>query len=113
MRTKLQILFSLFFLGIAAATLVASLDRSVMDAMRALGPDPWFMATLCDTYFSFITIYLWIAYKETGWFARILWFFLVMILGTFAIASYVLIQLAKLKKDEPVHHILLREKPVS
>ena len=31
---------------------------------------PWFIATLFDCYFGFLTFYLWVAYRETSWLAR-------------------------------------------
>jgi hypothetical protein len=104
----LQILFSIFFLVILWATIRASLDRGILQAGSDLWPDKWFQATLVDTYLAFLTFYVWVFYKEAKWFARILWFVLIMALGNLAIAAYVLIQLWKSKDGSP-EKILLRQ----
>lgn len=109
MKTLLKIILSTFIIAIAYATITASLERNVLEAGKILWPDAWFKATLVDTYCAFLTIYLWIFYKESSWIARLLWLMLVLVLGTFAYASYLLIQLFKLKSSEPLSNILLRK----
>ena len=109
MKLFLKILFSLFLAAIAYATLTASIDRNVLEAGKGLWPDPWFKATLVDTYCAFLTLYSWMFYKERSWLSRILWLVLVLTLGTFAYASYILIQLFQLKPDESLRNILLRK----
>jgi len=108
MKQTLKILFALFWLGILYGTLTASLDQGVLAALKKLWPDPWFRATLMDTYFAFTTIYLWIAYKEKMILGKIVWFFLIMIFGTFAFSTYILIQLFKLKKEDTLSKLLLK-----
>ncbi|MEM7356489.1 MAG: DUF1475 family protein [Acidobacteriota bacterium] len=107
----LRALFAAILLGMLAVTLTASLDRGVFQAAAELWPDPWFKATLADAYFGFLTVYVWIAYKEKTLWARILWFVLLMGLGNIAIAIYVLIQLFKLESGDPWARLLLREDP--
>lgn len=107
MKRFLQLLFLIFFLFILWATIRASLDRSVLQAGTGLWPDKWFQATLVDTYLAFLTFYVWVFYKEAGWFSRVLWFILIMTLGNLAIASYVLLQIWKSKDGSP-EKILLR-----
>lgn len=108
MRIFLKLLFVSVFAVMTWVTVTASLDRGVMEAGRELWNDKWFQATLCDAYFAFLTFYVWVAYKERSLISRVTWFFLIMILGNFAIASYVLIQLCRLKKEEPLENLLLR-----
>jgi len=108
LRTTLK-LFYLFVLGVMTwGTVQASLDRGVMQALAELGPDPWFKVTLYDTYFAFFSIWLWMAWKEDRWLWRFFWLAAVMILGNFAIASYVLMQLFRLRPGQPVGAILKR-----
>ncbi len=72
------------------------------------GPDRyWTIATMCDAYFGFITFYVWVAYKETRWLPRVLWFLAIMAFGNMAMASYVLLQLLKLPKGGPASKILV------
>jgi hypothetical protein len=100
------------FLGVLAVmtyiTVKASMDRNVMHALSGLWQDPWVKATLCDTYFAFMVICLWVGYKEKTWPARILWSLAILILGNFAIAAYMLIQLFRLKPQDPVDKIWTR-----
>ncbi len=104
----LRVLFASILVAMLAVTVTASLDRGVFEAGAALWPDPWFKATLADAYFGFITIFVWIAYKERSWTARGLWLILVMGLGNIAIAIYMLIQLFRLRLDDPLSKLLVR-----
>jgi hypothetical protein len=107
----LRIFSGLVFLLMLAVTTVASLDRNVLAAAAELWEDPWFKATLADAYFGFLTVYLWIAYKETGPGSRIAWLLLLLTLGNFAIAGYLMIQTFKLRPGEPLENLLLRSSP--
>ena len=109
MRVFLIVLFSLVFLAMLAATTQASLDRGVMAALEELWPDPWFRATLADAYFGFLTVFVWIAYRERSLVAKLLWFACLMLLGNFAIAAYILAALVRLKPGEPLENLLLRK----
>lgn len=93
-------LLVLFFLAVIAAMLwvtwTASLDRDVLTAGRELWADPWGKATLFDAYFAFLTIWLFVAWRERSWLARGLWLAAILVLGNFAIAAYFLIALWRL-----------------
>jgi hypothetical protein len=111
MRAALLALFSAVLASMLYVTVTASFERSIVDATGDLLRDAWFRATLADAYFGFVTIWLWIAYRERGTARRALWLVLVLGLGNIAIASYVLLQLARLRPGEPVERILLRRDP--
>jgi hypothetical protein len=98
-RSLLIVFFSCVLAILLGLTVVASLDRSVSLAATELWPDPWFKATLADAYFAFLTIYLWVAYKERTAGARIAWLVLFLFLGNFAIATYMLRELLRLRRD--------------
>jgi len=111
MKLVLRTLFAGILVYMIGMTTWVSLHKSIL-----LSPDefswaesPWAVATLFDAYFGFITFYAWVAYKETSWAARVMWFVLIMGLGNIAMSSYVLLQLFRLKKDEPASAILLRK----
>ncbi len=104
----LRALFSLVLLGMFYVTISASLERGVFEAAGELWADPWFRATLADAYFGFLTVYVWIAYRERGWLRRGVWFVLLMALGNIAIAGYLLWALFKLPADAPLERLLLR-----
>ncbi len=98
MKTRLIILFVGIFVCMTYATVIATLDRGVFTAGRDLWPDRWFRATLLDAYCGFLTFYVWVAYKESWWLPRSIWFVLIMLLGNFAMSGYVLWQIVKLKE---------------
>ena len=105
----LRIVFGSILISMLIATTWASLDRGIMVALGDLWPDAWFRATLLDAYLGFITVFVWIAYKEQTLAARTLWFVLLMGLGNIAIALYVLLQLRSLRPGDPVERLLLRQ----
>ena len=114
MRNVLIILFVAIFLFMVGMTILTSL-RAPLFAAGGVHPDvkaqfhasPWAVATLYDAYFGFITFFCWVAYKEKIILARIVWFLLIMALGNIAMSFYVLMQLFRLKRDEPLSHLFL------
>jgi hypothetical protein len=106
----LKVLFG----GILAAMLVVTATASLKQPLWAWGglttePDRWWtIATLADAYFGFLTFYAWVFYKESRATARAGWFVAIMLLGNIAMAGYVLLQLARLERGDPVSKLLLR-----
>lgn len=106
---RLLIAFCLLVLALMTwATVAASLDRSVVAAGRDLWSDLWFRATLADTYCAFLTFYLWVAYKQPRWPARIGWLVAILLLGNFAMAAFLLRELFRLPAGAPLSDLLLR-----
>ena len=101
-------LFGVIFVAMLCVTVVASLDRGITVAISELWPDPWFRATLADAYFGFLTVWVWIAYKETSAMSRATWFVLVMTLGNIAIAGYLLRLLFRMSPDDALDNIFMR-----
>jgi hypothetical protein len=108
-KTALKILFAGILLALLAYTAWASLQQPVLEwGGLTRGPDRyWTIATLMDAYFGFTTFYVWVVYKERSWVARVAWFVAIMLLGNMAMASYVLLQLARLRPEQPASDILL------
>jgi hypothetical protein len=75
---------------------------------REVALHPWFIATLFDTYFAFLTFWLWLAWKERTWPRRISWLVAILLLGNIAMAIYVLIQLFRLPKTATLEHLIAR-----
>jgi len=110
MKLVLKVLFAAILIYMISMTTWVSLHKSIL-----LSPDefswahhPWAVATLFDAYFGFITFYTWVFYKESGWGPRIVWFLAIMGLGNIAMSSYLLIQLFKLRPEQPASAVLLR-----
>ena len=109
-----RLALTLLFGGILAAMLVITVTASLNQPLWQWGgltaePDRWWTyATLADAYFGFLTFYAWVFYKERGLVARVGWFVAIMLLGNFAMATYVLLQLSRLRPGEPAANLLLR-----
>jgi predicted permease len=108
MTTHLKIVFALFLLAIVAVTSWAGTHVAIWDTPREVVTHPWFIATLTDTYLAFLTFWLWVAYKETSWTARLAWLVLICLTGNMAMAAYVLMQLWRLPRGASVEQLLLR-----
>ena len=108
MKLILKMLFGGIFLWMTVLTIRTSLTVSLWDAWSSFGANPWAVATLYDAYFGFLTFYVWVVYKESSLWSRVVWFFLIMGLGNIAMSLYMLIQLTRLRPDEPVEAILRR-----
>jgi len=77
-------------------------------ARPSAGNNPWFVATLFDTYFAFLWFWCWVAYREPTSLRRLIWLLLILSLGNMAMAAYVLIALARLPANASVEDLLLR-----
>ena len=104
MRAFLIALFSAIFVVMIGVTLWATSHSSLLDpAVRAAyNAQPWAIATLFDAYCGFITFFVWVAFRERGLGAKILWLVLILFLGNIAMSLYVLLQLFRLKRAEPL-----------
>lgn len=90
MRAILLGFFTLVLAVMLWVTTAASLDRSVLAAAADLWRDAWGRATLFDTYFAFLTVYLWIFCRERRAGARLAWLLAILALGNVASAAYFL-----------------------
>ncbi|MDE2195676.1 MAG: DUF1475 family protein [Gammaproteobacteria bacterium] len=108
MKAGLKLLFAAIFMVMATVNIWAALHLPLGDSLRLFSRNPWAVATLFDAYCGFLTFYVWVLYKERATGPRILWFILVMGLGNVAMSGYLLIQLFRLRADEPVWAVLQR-----
>ncbi len=106
MKKLLQILFLVIFVWMIVMTTRTCMEISLWDAWPSYKANPWAIATLWDAYFGFLTFFIWVCFKESRFSMRVLWFLLIMGLGNIAMSFYVLLQLHKLKQDEPLSKVL-------
>jgi hypothetical protein len=106
----LRIAFILVLIFMLAVTSWASNIVALWNTPRAVATHPWFIATLFDTYFAFLTFYAWVAYKENSKAARVLWLIAILLLGNIAMAIYMLNQLFRLPANASMEQLLLRKK---
>lgn len=97
MNRLLQLLFVLILVSMIGVTTWASLDRDIFTAGSELIKDRWFIATLMDAYFGFLTFFVWVAWREVTMTRRLVWFVLIMCLGNIAMSAYVIWQLTRAK----------------
>jgi len=109
-RPVLRLLFGAILALMLAISAVASLKQPLWQWRGLLSePDRWWtMATLADAYCGFLTFCAWVLYKERRAAARVGWFVLIMLLGNIAMATYLLLQLARWHDGEPIAQLLLR-----
>jgi len=113
MRLLLKILFAGIFVWMVGMTTYVSLHKPLWQAGSEFSwaSSPWAVATLFDAYFGFVTFFVWVCFKERSLAAKMAWFVLIMALGNIAMSGYVLLQLFKLKPEEPLSRVLLRAAP--
>ena len=112
MKQRLGLFALIALAALIGVPIWASGHQPIGAAIRELAANPagnpWFIATLFDTYFAFLWFWLWVAYEETSWLVRNLWLVLILALGNIAMAAYVLLQLLKLPAGAKVENLLLR-----
>ena len=104
----LRLAFGGVLLSMLCVTSWAQTQVSLWDMPRSLVLHPWFIATLFDTYFAFLTFYAWLAYRETTLLARALWLIAILALGNIAMSVYMLQLLWRLPADASMAQVLLR-----
>ncbi len=92
----LKIFFIIVLLSMLAVTGWASFECALWKTPRAVATHPWFIATLFDTYWGFLTFYCWVVYKDSSWAKRIGWLLAILLLGNIAMSVYVLNKLFRL-----------------
>jgi hypothetical protein len=104
----LRMAFALVMVAMLAVTSWASTFVALWEIPKSVYAHPWFIATLFDTYFAFLTFYVWVAYKETSALARFLWLIAILLLGNIAMAGYMLWKLCQLPHNARMDELLLR-----
>ena len=89
-----------------AVTSWASLQCPLFGVPRAVATHPWFIATLFDAYWGFITFYVWVCYKQTTLIARLAWFVAIMLLGNIAMAASCLAELLSISSRDALTGLL-------
>ncbi len=109
MKTLLKLLFGAIFVWMIVMTVQTSMKVSLWSSLHSFAGNPWAVATLWDAYFGFTTFWVWVAYKESSWLARIVWLIVIFALGNIAMSFYMLLQLFRLKPEEGMEKLLLRQ----
>jgi hypothetical protein len=105
----LRIFFSVVLISMLGVTSWASMECALWKTPRAVATHPWFIATLFDTYWGFLTFYCWVCYKQTTYLSRGLWLLAILLLGNIAMAIYLLIHLFRLPVTAGMKELLLNQ----
>lgn len=109
MITFLKILFSAVLVFMCYEVVSTSLESNLFEQWHFLGGIPWMRATLFDFYSNVLVIFMWVCYKEKCVSLKIFWLILLVCLGSIASCIYVLIQLFKLKKNDPLKELFTKQ----
>ena len=105
----LRIFFLTVLVSMLCVTSWASSQCPLWAIPGTVGGHPWFIATLFDTYWAFLTFYCWVAYKERSWISRVGWLLGILLLGNITMAVYMLILLFRAPRSSRMEDILLRK----
>jgi hypothetical protein len=95
----LRVWFSFVIIAMTGVIIWASSRCALFDIPREVFSHPWFIATLLDAYLGFIAFWVWVAWKERSVAARVYWLAAILLWGNPAIAGYMLLEIAKVRKD--------------
>jgi len=95
----LRIFFLIVLGSMLWVTTWASLSCALWDTPRTVATHPWFIATLFDAYWGFLTFFCWVCWKENSWTRRLAWLPVILLLGNIAMSVYVLNKLFRLPAD--------------
>ena len=106
MLSFLRALFVLVIASMLAVTSWASLRCPLFSIPREVFAHPWFIATLADAYWAFITFFVWVCYKQTALLARLAWFVAILLLGNIAMAAFCLAELFTISSRDQLPTLL-------
>jgi len=106
----LRVLFLIVLGSMLWVTTWASLHCPLFAVPHDVFAHPWFIATMFDAYWGFITFFVWVCYKENSGLARVAWFVAIMLLGNIAMASYWLAELFRAPADGQLADVLVRRR---
>jgi hypothetical protein len=104
-------LFGVILIFMIGITTWAGLQCPLFAVPHAVAAHPWFIATLGDAYWGFVTFFVWVAYKQIAWPAKVAWFVAIILLGNIAMSVYCLRELFGVPAASPLAPVLTRRRP--
>ena len=108
MKLFLKVFLSAVWLYMVYVIVSTSLASNLLKEWDFLAAIPWMRATLWDFYANVLVIFLWVVSKESKIWIMVVWAALFFCLGSIGTIAYVLIQLFRIKKKEPLSVIFLK-----
>lgn len=106
----LRALFLVVLASMLGVTTWASLQCPLFAVPHEVFTHPWFIATMADAYWGFVTFFAWVCYKQVSWPARTAWFVAIMLLGNIAMSCYCLAELFRTPPRTPLGELLARRR---
>jgi predicted permease len=103
----LRALFLVVLASMLWVTSRASWQCPLFAVPRDIFAHPWFIATMFDAYWGFMTFFVWVCYKQTSWLARLAWFVAILLLGNIAMSAYCLDELFRTPRDGRIADLLV------
>jgi len=107
----LRALFLVVIVTMLMVTGWASGQCALFAIPREVATHPWFLATLLDAYWAFVTFFVWVAWKEQSLAARLLWFVAIILWGNLAMALYMLIELFRIQRSGQIGEVFATRRP--
>jgi hypothetical protein len=106
----LRVLFVIILASMLWVTTWAGMQCPLFAVPRSVATHPWFIATMFDAYWGFVTFYVWVFYRQVSWTARLAWILAILALGNIAMSSYCLAALSEAPKDGKLSDVLIVRK---
>lgn len=106
----LRFFFSFVIVSMLAVTGWASWRCPLFAIPPEVYGHPWFIATLFDAYWGFLTFFVWVCFKQTAWLARGSWLVAILLLGNIAMSLYCLAELWRVPRSQGVAGVLTQQR---
>jgi Protein of unknown function (DUF1475) len=106
----LRVLFVIILASMLWVTTWAGMQCPLFGVPRSVATHPWFIATMFDAYWGFVTFYVWVFYRQVSWTARLAWILAILALGNIAMSSYCLAALSEAPKEGKLSDVLIARK---
>ncbi len=94
-RTILAVTTILLLIGLIACIIWASMDGSVLVALKDMLATPWGATTLLDVYIGLGFVAVWIALLERNWRRSLPWIVFLPLLGNVVTLIYLLVRIIR------------------
>lgn len=83
------------------------MESNLFEQWNYLAGIPWMRATLWDFYANVLVLSLWVCYKESKLWKKVMWVILMAVFGSIGTCAYLLVQLFNLKKGQSIKELLI------
>lgn len=92
-----------------AVSVYTSLRSDLFAEFGRLVREPWMAATLVDFYLNILLFSIWVMWRERRPARSLAWTAAFVLLGSIATAFYLFLRIQRLRPDEPLERLFLRD----